>query len=84
VIICWNEQGQCLAASSPEQWHDEEEEEEEEVCVCVCVWSADQSSKQHMGPQIWCCFTLSPVTSTHATHTTNFVCVPFTYTSKAL
>ncbi len=74
MIICWNEQGLGSAASSPEQWH-EEEEEEEEVCVCVCVcvvcWSKQQAAH---GATDMVLFTLSPVTSTHATHTTNFVC----------
>jgi hypothetical protein len=43
------------------------------VCVCVCVvcWSKQQAAH---GATDMVLFTLSPVTSTHATHTTNFVC----------
>jgi hypothetical protein len=43
------------------------------VCVCVCVvcWSKQQAAH---GATDMVLFPLSPVTSTHATHTTNFVC----------
>ncbi len=80
MIICWNEQGQCSAASSPEQ-SSMRKKKKKCVCVlCVCVCALlIKSSKQHMGPQIWCCLHChqwpAPMPLIRL-----LLCVPFTYT----